>query len=274
METGGARIVDPGPVLRGNDSNDEVPNVAPAEQKEDEGEQQKEGAGEDFDDRAGSGQCPAGQLGLMGAQRLGEGVDRFVDLVAAEFGGAVDEPVSGALDASGDLLDELWCAFDELVDDEGEDAAEDGETEDEDEGDGATTGGAVTVKEVDCGKGECGEYERERDGYDHDTEESKDFQEDVRGGEEEKEAPCPRRGRTHEGADPFVGVIRSGGHGGVTALEPNFSATDRAADGTEDEQNDADYQENPADGDQQGQWQQVAGDEKDDSEDDHAQSDQ
>jgi hypothetical protein len=132
----------------------------------------------------------------------------------------------------------------------------------------------MPVEEVDRGKGEGGEDERQCDGYDYDTEESKDFEEYVRGGEEEKEAPCPRRGRTDEGTNPFVGVVRSEGHGGVTALEPNFSATDRAADGTEDEQDDADDQENPADGDQQGQGQQVAGDEKDDSEDDHAQSDQ
>jgi hypothetical protein len=274
METGGARIVNPGAVFRRDDPNDEVPDVAPAEQKEDEREQQKEGAGEDFDDRARGGQRTAGQLGLMGAQRFGEGVHGLVDLVTAEFGGSVDQPVTGAFDAAGDLLDELWCAFDELVDDEGENAAEDGETEDEDEGDGATSGGAVTVEEVDCGKGEGGEDERQCDGYDHDTEESKDFQEDVSGGEEKKEAPCPRRGRTDEGTDPVVGVVRSGWHGGVTALEPNFSATDRAADGTEDEQDDADDQENPADGDQQGQGQQVAGDEKDDSEDDHGQSDQ
>ena len=76
----------------------------------------------------------------------------LVDLVAAEVGGSVDQPVAGALDAAGDLLDELRCAVDELVDDEGEDAAEDGETEDEDEGDGATAGGAVPVEEVDGGQ--------------------------------------------------------------------------------------------------------------------------
>src|ERR1700712_531024 len=115
-------------MIVGDDSGDEVPDAASTKEKEDDGEEQEEGSGEDLDDRARGGQGAGRQLGLMGAQLLGEGVHGAVDLVAAEFGGSVDQPVARALDAAGDLLDELWSALDELVDDEGEDPTEDGET--------------------------------------------------------------------------------------------------------------------------------------------------
>jgi hypothetical protein len=57
------------------------------------------------------------------------------------------------------------------------------------------------------------------------------------------------------------------------ALKPDFSATDRTANGTENPQDDADDDENSADRVQNRDTGEVPDQEKNDAQDDHAQSD-
>ncbi len=107
----------------------------------------------------------------MFVQRLDHRVARVVDLVAAEVGGAVDEPVAQGVDAVRHLLDEAGQAVDELADDERENADEDRQPEDHHECHGAGACGAVAIEEVDGGQEHRRQHQGQGDGY-HDESEA------------------------------------------------------------------------------------------------------
>ena len=160
VEARGACLVDAVPVLTRHDLRDEPRDVAAAEQEEDDGEQAQQRAGQDLDEGARGGQGAGRQLGLMRAQGVDGGVGGAGDLVGPQVCGAVDQPVPGAVGAALDLVHQIGCAFDELIDDEREDAAEHGDPEDEDERDGASAGGAGAVEVVDGGQQQRGAQHR------------------------------------------------------------------------------------------------------------------
>src|SRR5687768_16102999 len=104
MEPGGTRFAHPRPLSARDEAGDELPDVAAAEEEEDDREEAQQSAGEDLGDGARGREGAGGELRLMVAQRVDDGVAGLVDLVAAEVGGPVDEPGARTFDAAGHLV--------------------------------------------------------------------------------------------------------------------------------------------------------------------------
>ena len=92
LEPGPARVANPVLDVFGEDLGDELPDVAPAVQEEDQGEQHKQCARDDFGHGGRRRQRTAGQLGLVVAQRFDGRVARVGDLVLAQVRGTLDQP--------------------------------------------------------------------------------------------------------------------------------------------------------------------------------------
>src|SRR6185503_20816653 len=107
MESGCSGVADAPAYVGWGELGDKVPDVASAQQEEDQGKQCQESAGDEFGDGACRGQRAAGQLLLVASQCLDRGVTEVVDLVGPKMQRSVDQPAPGAVDALGNLINQL-----------------------------------------------------------------------------------------------------------------------------------------------------------------------
>ena len=119
------------PRRRRDDPGDELPDLLTAVEEEDEREQRQQGAGEEFADHRGGGECAAGQRVLVVLDGLTTESPACRIWSSLRCSGPAGQPVLDLLDAGGELVGELRQTLDELLDDERHDARDHAERADQ-----------------------------------------------------------------------------------------------------------------------------------------------